>query len=257
MNRLGFKPSESNRLEAWVREHRSFLLEGVCTHLLRGNDAGAPGGESESQLEALANAIKAFASHSNLYVHALNSSGAVNLWKRISDRAELTTGASAQLGARPGIGIYGCEPGSDEEIDLGLKPVMTLKTQIIEVHRVQMGSRVSYGPTWTAAADSTVGVLPIGYADGYRRALSNRAQVLVRGRRCPQIGTVCMDYFMIDLTALELETETQVRLGEEVVLLGEQSNERIHPQEVAEWAETIPYEILTGISERVPRVYIR
>ncbi|MEK7356208.1 MAG: alanine racemase, partial [Bdellovibrionota bacterium] len=261
MNRLGFPVKEASRLEKWIRAHREFLLDGICTHLLRGNDAGEPGGESERQLRGLARALTEFASHSGLKVHALNSSASVNLWKRVCTEAELGDGATWPLGARPGIGLYGVQPPNDEDVEIGLKPAMTLKSQLVQIHDVEMGAKVSYGPTWTAASPTIVGVLPIGYADGYRRALSNKADVLFRGHRCPQIGTICMDYFMVDLTNAVEETGSPAKPGEEIVLLGEQIGPQgtiaITPQEMADWAGTIPYEILTGISDRVPRVYIR
>lgn len=257
MNRLGFDPKEAAKLEEWVRGHREFILEGVCTHLLRGNDAGQIGGESEQQLRRFARVVSEFSSHPNLKIHALNSSASINLWHRVCAEEDLGEGAKWPLGARPGIGLYGVEPPNDEDKKIGLKPAMALKSQLVAIHRVEMGARVSYGPTWTASSDTTVGVLPLGYADGYRRALSNKASVLFRGYRCPQIGTVCMDYFMIDLTEAEAETGSPAKLGEEVVLLGEQGGQAITPQDLADWAETIPYEILTGISDRVPRVYVR
>lgn len=257
MNRLGFDPKDSTKLAEWVRTHREFILDGVCTHLLRGNDAGEPGGESERQLRRFARAVAEFSSYPKLKVHALNSSASINLWKRVCEKEDLGEGAKWPLGARPGIGLYGCEPPNDEQLKIGLKPSMSLKSHLVAVHRVEMGERVSYGPTWTAGSPSTVGVLPVGYADGYRRSLSNKASVLFRGFRCPQIGTICMDYFMIDLTEAESETGSPAKINEEIVLMGEQGSEVITPQEVAEWAGTIPYEILTGISDRVPRVYIR
>jgi alanine racemase len=256
MNRLGFDVKEANKLEEWVRNHKEFILDGVCTHLLRGNDAGNEGGESESQFRRFARAVTEFSSHPNLKVHALNSSASINLWKRVSDSESLGDGVTWPLGARPGIGLYGCEPPTDEDTKIGLKPALSLKSHLVAIHRVEMGARVSYGPTWTAGSPTTVGVLPLGYADGYRRSLSNKASVLYRGHRCPQIGTVCMDYFMIDITEAEA-SGPPAKLGEEVVLIGEQGQEVITPQEMAEWAGTIPYEILTGIGERVPRVYIR
>ena len=257
MNRLGFQPTEAAKIEEWIRSRREFILDGVCTHLLRGNDAGEPGGESEQQLRRFARAAAEFKSHPNLKIHALNSSASINVWKRLCEKEEVGEGLQVTLGVRPGIGLYGCEPPNDEDIEIGLKPAMSLKSQLIAVHKVEMGARVSYGPTWTAAQSTTVGVLPLGYADGYRRALSNKSQVLFRGYRCPQIGTVCMDYFMVDLTEAEAETGSLAKQGEEIVLIGEQGREAITPQEMAEWAGTIPYEILTGISDRVPRVYSR
>ena len=160
------------------------------------------------------------------------------------------------MGLRPGIGLYGVPPGNNEHALIGLKPVMTLKSHVASLHRIKAGEKVSYGPTWTAKRDSVIGTLPFGYADGYRRGLSNKSQVLVRGKRVPQVGTVCMDYFMIDLTDVEA-SGPQIKIDEEVVLLGTQGAETITADELAGLCGTIAYEILTGVSDRVTRMYLR
>lgn len=112
------------------------------------------------------------------------------------------------------------------------------------------GSPVSYGATWTPNRDTRIVVVPMGYGDGYPRMASNRGEVLIRGRRHPVVGRVCMDQFMV-----EVDPDTDVRVGDEVVIIGGQGGEWITANELATWAETIPYEILTRITSRVPRHY--
>jgi alanine racemase len=111
---------------------------------------------------------------------------------------------------------------------------------------------VSYGGTWTSPRDSVIATLPVGYADGYNRMLSNRAEVLVRGRRAPVVGTVCMDMCMVDVTAIP-----EASLHDEVVLLGRQGEQEISARELAAICGTIPYEILTSVGTRVPRAVIQ
>lgn len=254
MNRLGFEPHEVPKLKEWLaRLSKAFRLEGVCTHLFSGNDAGEASKYSDKQLSCFAEIARSFPD--DVIVHALNSSGSVNIWKRLQEAKDVPPSARKPLGLRPGIGIYGIDPGNDENAKIGLKPVMSVKTHIIGIHRVAKGEKVSYGPTWTAERDSVIGTVPFGYADGYRRALSNKADVLLRGRRIKQVGTVCMDYFMIDLT--DLDAQKPVKAGEEVVLLGEQGAEAITADELAALTGTISYEILTGISDRVTRTYLK
>lgn len=257
MNRLGFEWEEAPKLRQWLREHKEFKLEGVCTHLLRGNDAGDSTGESEIQLGRLLNVVEAFSDLPDLIVHALNSSAAVNIWNRKAEQKELGAATGKTLGLRPGIGLYGVQPPNDQHSEIQLKPVMSLKTHVISLHKVKKGDKVSYGPVWEAQRDATIATLPFGYADGYRRSLTNRAQVLFRGERAPVAGTVCMDYFMVDLTDIEAKTGKPVAIGEEIVLLGQQGKETITAVELADLAGTISYEIFTGVSDRVTRVYLR
>lgn len=255
MNRLGFDVSQAPRLRGWLNDHRQVHLEGICTHLLRGDDAGAPGGESESQLLEFASALGAF-KDLPIQAHALNSSGTVNLWHRVLEKKQLGSGAKWPLGSRPGLAVYGVQPSSDEQVRLPLLPALSLKSHLVMLHRLKVGERVSYNATWRAKRESKIGVVPIGYGDGYFRSLSNKASVLCKGMRAPIAGTVCMDYFMIDLTEIEAKVGP-VGVGEQVVLLGEQGHEKILAQELADLVGTIPYEILTNISERVPRVYLK
>jgi alanine racemase len=257
MNRLGFEPEEAPKLRDWLKTHSEFRLEGICTHLFSGNDAGDSKGESETQFTRFIQIFESFQDLPDLILHALNSSAAVNIWDRREKNQQLGVAAGKKLGLRPGIGLYGVQPPNDQNTSISLKPVMTIKTHVISIHRIQAGEKVSYGPVWEAKRESTIAAVPFGYADGYRRALTNKAQVLFRGQRAPVAGTVCMDYFMVDLTDIENKTGKPVTIGEEIVLLGEQGKEIITANELADLAGTISYEIFTGVSDRVARVYLR
>ena len=124
------------------------------------------------------------------------------------------------------------------------------ETTITQVRELEPGANISYGRTYTAPSRMRVGILPIGYADGYQHRLSNRAEVLIQGKRCPVRGSVCMDQVVVDITSVPT-----AKTGDTVVLIGEDRGQRITAEELAAHANTIPYEILTGIGNRVPRIY--
>ena len=145
---------------------------------------------------------------------------------------------------RPGIALYGC---CVPEMAGELTRAQTLVTRPIRIQMIEPGDTVGYGRTFTAPRETLVMTLPIGYGDGYPRILGNRASVLVRGRRAPLIGRVCMDMVMVDVTDIP-----DVTMDDEVVLLGRQMDDEITPDELAELAETIPYEIMLGFGDRVP-----
>ena len=151
---------------------------------------------------------------------------------------------------RPGLILYGMYPAPALQENIDLKPVLSWKTRIIQLKRVEAGTSVGYGRTFTAKRNSLIATLPVGYADGYRRLFSNRAQVLVRGKRAPVIGRVSMDLTTIDVTDIR-----NIQQGDEVVLLGIQGAAEIGADEIAGWANTISYEIFTSISARVPRIH--
>lgn len=151
---------------------------------------------------------------------------------------------------RPGIMLYGSYPSPAFQRFIPLKPVMTLKTNIHFLKWVPPGAKISYGGTFVTRRPSLIATLPIGYADGYSRRLSNRGEVLIRGRRAPVVGKVCMDFIMVDVTDIP-----HVSLGDEAVLLGTQGRERITVEEIADKVNSISYEIFCLIGKRVPRVY--
>ena len=150
---------------------------------------------------------------------------------------------------RPGLLVYGVHPSPASADQLTVEPVMSVKTRVLFVKDLPPGAGISYGRQFVTDRPSRIATLPVGYADGYPRALSNRGEVLIHGKRAPIRGAVCMDLVMIDVT----DVETPVRSGDEVVLLGDQGEDRITVEELANHAQTIPYEILCGFSERVPR----
>jgi len=153
---------------------------------------------------------------------------------------------------RPGVAMYGLRPNPDIAPSLDLRPALSLYTHVGRVRTLPPGSSVSYGRTFITERDTPVALVSIGYGDGYPRLLSNRASVLIRGRRAPVVGRVCMDHTVVDVTGID-----GVQQEDLVVLIGEQGGERITAEELARHAETINYEITTGLLPRVPRIYVR
>jgi len=152
---------------------------------------------------------------------------------------------------RPGIALYGLLPNGGSDPAIELRPAMRLRTRVLQLRRLPPGSGIGYDQTFVTERDSLIATLPIGYADGYARALSNRGEVLVRGHRARVVGRISMDLTMIDVTEVP-----GVALGDEVVLWGKQGDGEIRVDEVAAWAETISYELLTTVGRRIPRVYV-
>jgi len=152
---------------------------------------------------------------------------------------------------RPGIALYGVQPDPASIRTLDLRPALSLVSQVVYFKVVLRGRPVSYGGTWAPDRDTRVVTVPIGYGDGWPRALSSRGEVLLGGARRPIAGRICMDQFMVDIGGASAFNE------DEVVLVGRQGGDRITVEEVAETAGTIPYEILTGLNERIPRAYLR
>jgi alanine racemase len=150
---------------------------------------------------------------------------------------------------RPGILLYGVLPGADARPTVAVQPALSLVSRVVYFKVVQAGHGVSYGGTWTPRADTRVVTVPIGYGDGYPRALSSRGTVLLRGREYPIVGRVCMDQFMVDIGADSAWNE------DEVVLVGRQGDAELRVEQVAEAAGMIPYEVLVGLNNRIPRVY--
>ncbi|MFH1625598.1 MAG: alanine racemase, partial [Pseudomonadota bacterium] len=153
---------------------------------------------------------------------------------------------------RPGLILYGVYPSSRFAEKIQLKPVMSLKTEIIQIKRVPAAYGISYGRTFVTRRESVIATLPIGYADGYNRLLSNRGAVLIRGSKVPVVGTMCMDMLMVDVTEVP-----NVRVGDQAVLMGRQGDNEISADDVAREIGTISYEVFCGVSKRVPRIYIR
>jgi alanine racemase len=153
---------------------------------------------------------------------------------------------------RPGISLYGIYPSRETSESIPLKPVLTLKSSVVFIKDVPAGTSISYGRKYFTKDKTRIATIPVGYGDGYRRALSNTADVLIRGVRCRIVGTVCMDQIMVDIGAVP-----DVHVGEEVVLIGRSGGESISAWELSSLHGSIPYELLTGLTARVPRVFIQ
>jgi len=250
MGRLGAAPGELPAVLAALEAAPEVSLTGLCTHFAGADTDDAEGSERQIRRFHEAAAALSAAGLSPL-LHATNSAGTLRL-----------PGLRQDL-SRPGIMLYGYlsygpeldAPAAAREAAARLRPALSWRTAIVHLKEVPAGTRISYGGHWAAPRSSLIATLPVGYADGYHRRLSGRpgygqAEVLVRGRRAPVVGTVCMDMIMVDVTEVP-----GVARGDEVVLLGTQGAERIDADELARRAGTISYEILCGISRRVPRRY--
>lgn len=151
---------------------------------------------------------------------------------------------------RPGLMIYGLYPKADHYQKINLRPALSLKSRIVFIKDVPPGRKISYGGTYTTTHHTTVATIPIGYGDGLNRQLSNRGSVLIKGKRAPIIGRVCMDQIIVDTGHIP-----QVMVGDEVVLIGRQRQDRITVEEIARLCATIPYEVVCWFNNRIPRLY--
>lgn len=239
LGRYGCLPHEFLPLAQAIKRLPHLRLEGLMTHFA---DADNPDLTFARQQLAVFNDVRTQAAEHGIefeLVHAANSAATLCLPEAHFDMV------------RCGITLSGHTPGPHLDSLLELKPALTLRSKLARVFAAQPGATVGYGRTWTAETKSLIGLVTVGYADGYRRVLSNRAEVLVRGRRVPVVGRVSMDQIGLDLTQVP-----EAREGDEVVLVGKQGEETITVDELARWADTISYEILCGLSGRVPRRYM-
>lgn len=240
MGRLGVRPEDAVGFVRWLKGIPALEVEGIFTHLATADEEDLS--FARAQLDAFA-AVLAALEREQVHVpyrHAANSAALLRL-----------PAARYNL-VRPGLAMYGVYPAPGLETVARLRPVLAWKTRVAQVKVMRPGETVGYGRTWRAAGNEVLITLPVGYADGYRRVLSGRAEVLVRGRRARVAGRVSMD----QLTAA-LPAGAEVSPGEEVVLLGRQGEEEISAVDLARAADTIPYEVLAGIGRRVARVYLR
>ena len=231
MNRWGVEPDETGE----ARKILGDRLAGVYTHLA---SADSDRVATRRQLDVFDAVISAHPFDGAL-VHAANSAG--TLWHTPSHYDCV----------RPGVAVYGLHPAGDEgdPAEEDLRPALVLKSYVAGVRRLSPGEGVSYGLTFRAAEPMFAATVPVGYAEGYRRALSNGAEALVRGERRPLLGRVTMD-------ACVFGVDGRVEVGDEVVLIGEQGEDSVRAEEVGRWAGTINYEVTTGINvRRVERSY--
>jgi len=236
MGRLGTRdPEEATRVARAAAERHE--LVGAMTHFATADDDPAFVAEQLAVFTPWAEAMRA--EHPGLIVHAANSAATL---REPASRFDLV---------RCGIAIYGLDPFQEDPAEHGLEPALSLLSYVAEAKTAAPGQSAGYGRRFVAEAPTCVGTVPIGYADGVRRALTNNADVLVQGRRVPLIGTVSMDNLTVDLG-----DGGAAAVGEEAVLIGRQGGERILAEEVARRLGTINYEVTCGISGRVPRAYV-
>lgn len=256
MNRLGFRVEEAQKLYDRLWQNKKIQLEALVMHLFSGEDAVSDQGDSARQLRRFDEVVRLFKPF-QVFAHALNSAGILShlcLQKKSAVPKDHPLGLH-EWGLRPGLMIYGYNPLAEQGF-VDLKPVMSLKSTSGVLRRLQTGEGVSYGATWKAPRPSLIAVVPIGYADGYHRILSNQAQALFAGHKVPVVGSVCMDYLMLDVTDVVKDQDPQAFKDAEVVLFGQsQHGNFLSPEELARQAKTITWEMLTSVGERVPRVY--
>lgn len=242
MGRLGINHADVPEFLNELKKLPAVTLEGIFSHFASADELDESG-QSFTKLQsdrfnrAVADARQA--GFSPRYIHIANSAASMS-----GDIPECNL-------IRPGITLYGALPSADFQGKLDVKPVMRLKSRIAMLKWVEAGTTISYARRFTAEARTLIASVPVGYADGYPRALTNKGEVLIRGQRARVAGTVCMDWIMLDVTNVK-----DVTIGDEVILMGpDNCGNQIYAEELAEWAGTIPYEIFCGISKRVPRIY--
>ncbi len=236
MNRFGLPPVEAIELAHFLRTLPKLKVEGLCTHLATADEVDKSFAKQQFQL----------------FLQVAQSLPWIPLRHVANSAALLDMPEMALDLVRPGISLYGYRPSPFSHRAIQLKPALSLKSHVVHLHWLAPGDGVSYGRTWVAQRPTRVALAPCGYSHGLPRALSNRGLVLIRGRRTPILGRVCMDQCVVDVTSIP-----DVQIGDEVVIIGRQGEEEINADEVAQLSETITYEILCGISARVPRIYLK
>jgi alanine racemase len=237
MGRLGLLPSQIVPFVEEIRDLPGLALEGIFTHFSVADDADL--GYTYQQLDGFREVLKRLADVGVTFslVHCANSAAILRLPEARFNMVRL------------GLAMYGLQPSPHVPLPPGFRPALTWKTTIAQVKTLPAGSYVSYGNTYCTEKEETIAVIPVGYADGFRRAPTRWQAVLVRGQRAPIVGRVCMDQTMISVDHIP-----NVRVGDEVVLIGHQGGDVITTEEVADWLGTINYEVISEILARVPRV---
>lgn len=240
MNRFGLRPEEVVDFIRTLCRLPGITLEGVYTHFAV---ADLPDKSYTHRQFALYRQALAALEMEGIRVpirHAANSAATLDLPETHLDAVRL------------GIALYGLRPSDKVQPTIPLRPALTLKSRVGQVRTLPAGSSISYGRTFVTERPTTAALIPCGYGDGYLRFHSNRGMVLIHGQRAPIRGLICMDQFVVEVSGIE-----NVQQDDEVVLIGRQGNDVLSAEEVASWAETINYEVVTQLLPRVPRVYLR
>lgn len=238
MGRIGVWHEEALDFIKWIFSLKFLEVEGIFTHLSCADEDEVFTNHQIDCFKGLLGKLKDCGIQIR-YKHTANSAGIINF-----KRAHFNL-------VRPGLILYGLSPQKDITKSLGLKPVLSLKTRIVYLKRTPAGRTIGYGKTYETQKETLIATVPIGYGDGYSRFLSNKAQVLVKGKRVPVVGRICMDQTMLDVGEIK-----DLKIAEEVTLIGRQGKERISVEELANLSRTIPYEVVCGIGSKIPRLYL-
>lgn len=239
MSRIGVPAEQALPFIQMVAEQRELALWGIFTHFATADAADKSYAQwQHRRFAALVEAMRQKGLEPP-FISAANSAATIDLPD------------THYTAVRPGIIMYGLPPSSEMHHHLDLRPAMQFKTSVVYIKKIAAGTAVSYGCTYTAPADTYLATLPVGYADGYNRRLSNQAHVLIGGRPRPVVGRICMDQTMVDIGPV-----CDVAVGDEVVLFGRQGQEEISVTALADIVGTINYELVCAVSARVPRVYL-
>ncbi len=238
MGRIGVFPKEAVNFIKYVHNLANIKIEGLMTHFAKADEEDK---EYTYQQWEKFNYVIRKTEEEGIHIpikQAANSATIIDLPEMSMDMI------------RPGIMMYGLRPSHDVDKEFSLRPVMSWKTRIVYLKEAPAAHGISYGATYITPSKRKIATIPLGYADGYPRLLSNKGEVLVNGKRAPIRGRICMDQFMVDVTNIP-----DVKVGDEVVLIGKQGDEEITATELADLTGTINYEIVCGVSKRVPRIY--
>ncbi|MBW2505893.1 MAG: alanine racemase [Deltaproteobacteria bacterium] len=246
MGRLGIQPSQVETYISLIKRLPAMSLSGLLSHFPVADESEAFE-KTRKQLASFKEVVARLKAKKDgpVVSHIANSAAFINFPETHLDMI------------RPGISLYGYFPdaspkGAKRAVpSMDLQPVMSFKTRVVQIKELEAGCGISYGHTFITSRKSRIAVLPVGYADGYQRKLSNRAEVLINGRRAPVCGRVCMNATMVDITDLP-----PVDVGDEVVLLGRQGGAEISADEIAQWLGTISYEVLCLFGSLNERVYL-
>jgi alanine racemase len=240
MGRIGFLNSDIKKLINKLKNLKQLKVEGIFSHFARADEADKS--YSFKQLNKFDKVLAKF-EKSNFDIelkHIANSAAVIDLEASYLDLV------------RPGIMLYGLQPSKELNNEVDLKSILSFKTKVVQIRNLQQDTPISYGSIYKTDSKEKVAVLPVGYKDGYPRLLSNRGEVLIKGKRAPIRGRICMGQTIVSIEDIE-----DVEIGDEVVLIGKQSNDQIRASEIAELASTISYEIVCNLDRNLKRVYLK
>ncbi|WP_127836632.1 alanine racemase [Clostridium prolinivorans] len=242
MGRIGFLPNDESIEDVYkISKLPNIIIEGLYSHFSTADE------EDKTYTELQ---LKKF---NEFYDKLIKKGIKINIRHIANSAAIIDLPKSHFEAVRPGVILYGYYPSEEVSREkINLKPVMSLKTNIVHIKKLPAGEYIGYGRKFKTNRESIIATLPVGYADGYTRFLFEKAKVIINGSFAPVVGRICMDQCMVDVTDIK-----NVQLGDEVILLGEKDNLKFDADDIAKLIGTINYEVTCMISKRVPRVYLK